>query len=166
MTDSREPAPASASARALQALDDAPVVVAAQYWLDVRTRVIGALERGEKIDMKAPHWDLGAAETMLASALRMRQDEYAAALAAAAPPPSSDFGVASEQAGEFARGVEAAARDLVDLVEGVGCKRWEDGAGKRLKDTNEWARFYVAVCALAREPETTDSAARAKEEKS
>ena len=36
--------------------------------------------------------------------------------------------------------------ELVEIVEGVGSLRWTaDGGGLRLKDTKEWAKFYVAV---------------------
>lgn len=41
--------------------------------------------------------------------------------------------------------------DLVEIVEGVGSLRWSaDGGGLRLKDTKEWAKFYVAVSKLFR----------------
>jgi hypothetical protein len=38
-----------------------------------------------------------------------------------------------------------AATALVALIEGPGCLRWEDGRGFRIKDTDEWVRFYVAA---------------------
>lgn len=44
-----------------------------------------------------------------------------------------------------------AAKALVYLLEGVGCKRWAF-EGRRLKDTKEWAEFYVAT-ANAQRPE-------------
>ena len=44
-----------------------------------------------------------------------------------------------------ARGVVDAALDLVRLVDGPGCVRWQDGQGFRLKDTREWVALYVAT---------------------
>ena len=41
-------------------------------------------------------------------------------------------------------GLLRAAESLVNLIEGVGSKRW-NFEGFRLKDTNEWAAFYVAT---------------------
>ena len=34
------------------------------------------------------------------------------------------------------------------LVEGVGCERWADSKGRRLKDTEEWVAFYVELSAM------------------
>ncbi|MES2367368.1 MAG: hypothetical protein V4563_15940 [Pseudomonadota bacterium] len=36
------------------------------------------------------------------------------------------------------------ARDLVNLIEGIQSVRWHY-EGRRLKDTPQWAAFYVAV---------------------
>lgn len=38
-----------------------------------------------------------------------------------------------------------AAKDLVNLVEGAAQKRFTDESGVRLKDTMQWARFYVST---------------------
>ena len=37
---------------------------------------------------------------------------------------------------------------LRGLVEGIGCERWADSKGRRLKDTEEWAAFYVELPAF------------------
>lgn len=38
-----------------------------------------------------------------------------------------------------------AAIELVALIEGPGCLRWQSPGGARLKDEGEWTRFYVAT---------------------
>lgn len=37
---------------------------------------------------------------------------------------------------------------LRGLVEGIGCERWADSKGRRLKDTEEWVAFYVELSAF------------------
>lgn len=41
--------------------------------------------------------------------------------------------------------VLASAEELIQLVEGVDCLRWASPLGARFKDSDQWARFYVAV---------------------
>lgn len=42
--------------------------------------------------------------------------------------------------------LEKLCLELIEIVEGVRSLRWSaDGRGLRLKDTKEWAKFYVAV---------------------
>ena len=48
---------------------------------------------------------------------------------------------------EYEAVVEAAFA-LNVIVEEIGCKRWTDEGGRRLKDTTEWAAFYVALAKL------------------
>ena len=44
-----------------------------------------------------------------------------------------------------------ACNGLIDIVEGTKSKRWANGCGGgRFKDTQEWAKFYVAWCELMR----------------
>lgn len=55
------------------------------------------------------------------------------------------YGNAREAAGRADAVPYEVANNLMLLVEGPGSLRWEDGKGFRLKDTSEWARFYVEV---------------------
>ena len=41
--------------------------------------------------------------------------------------------------------LRAAAYNLLNLVEGVGCERWQNANGFRLKDTQQWVEFYIAT---------------------
>lgn len=41
--------------------------------------------------------------------------------------------------------LRAAAYNLMNLVEGVGCERWQNANGFRLKDTQQWVEFYIAT---------------------
>lgn len=50
------------------------------------------------------------------------------------------------------RELHAAVEDLMQIVEGVRGERWAAN-GRRLVDTPEWARVYVARCAVNREPD-------------
>lgn len=42
-------------------------------------------------------------------------------------------------------GLILASHRLNEIVEGVRCSRWADENQRRLKDTDEWVRFYVAL---------------------
>lgn len=57
------------------------------------------------------------------------------------------------------RELHAAVEDLMQIVEGVRSERWVGERGQRLKDTPEWARLYVARCAVNREADGPDFAA-------
>lgn len=41
--------------------------------------------------------------------------------------------------------LRAAAYNLLNLVEGAGCERWQNANGFRLKDTQQWVEFYIAT---------------------
>ena len=41
--------------------------------------------------------------------------------------------------------LRAAAYNLLNLVEGVGCERWQNANGFRRKDTQQWVEFYIAT---------------------
>lgn len=43
-----------------------------------------------------------------------------------------------------------AAEDLIAIIDGARAERWADGRYRRLTDTLEWCRFYVAFNALKR----------------
>jgi hypothetical protein len=49
------------------------------------------------------------------------------------------------------RELHVAVEDLMQIVEGVRGERWSAN-GRRLVDTPEWCRLYVARCAINREP--------------
>lgn len=69
--------------------------------------------------------------------------DYAAALAQTAGVP--DRKTLFEQAE-----VLSACYRLKDLVEGVGCERWQNANGFRLKDTQQWVEFYNVVTRMQR----------------
>lgn len=46
--------------------------------------------------------------------------------------------------------VLAACYRLKELVEGVGCERWQNANGFRLKDTQQWVEFYNVVTRMQR----------------
>lgn len=46
--------------------------------------------------------------------------------------------------------VLAACYRLKELVEGVGCERWQNANGFRLKDTQQWVEFYNVVNRMQR----------------
>lgn len=74
-------------------------------------------------------------------ATKLAADKIAKLAAApAAPAPAIDRKSLMERAELL-----AACYRLKELVEGVTCHRWVNGSGLRLKDTSEWAAFYVAV---------------------
>lgn len=50
--------------------------------------------------------------------------------------------------------MEFAANNLNEIVEGIGVLShdvWADKIGMRLKDTDEWVRFYVALKNLTKQ---------------
>jgi hypothetical protein len=52
------------------------VCAEALKWRYMRSKVIRALEAGQKIDMKTPEWDLGAAEGNLVEAVYEYEKVY------------------------------------------------------------------------------------------
>ena len=53
---------------------------------------------------------------------------------------------------EEVRKLVECSEDLMEIVEGVRCEPWQSlRTGSRLKDTPEWASFYVALKTVLRE---------------
>ena len=48
------------------------------------------------------------------------------------------------------RELHGATEQLMEIVEGFRGERWVSPKGRRLVDTPEWCRFYVARCAVNR----------------
>lgn len=69
-------------------------------------------------------------------------NEIEAAILATLPEPLAPAAPAAQG---FDAELVAAGERLVNLIEGPGCMRWEDGQGFRLKDTTEWSVFYIAI---------------------
>lgn len=53
------------------------------------------------------------------------------------------------------RELHGATEELMQIVEGFRGERWTAN-GKRLVDTPEWCRFYVARCAVNRAQENAE----------